>query len=481
MRARLLLFVAACAALLARDAAAQPTPGKPVDLLLLWDATIAPTGQDPLDLGAFLGTLRAGDRVGVIGFGERAATALPLRRVAAAEGRSLAYEALNAIERGAGSADLALGLRSALDLLEQHSGERALKAVVLVTGSGTRDPAADAGPGDAGPGGVPEQLLSEYLLEEVILHAVIRGGQGDRRIEAAVATAGGRSQVLPAGRSLAEALSYAYESLQLASIEMAHKQRDDSDAAQDDYSFLDETKTIGEIEESMKDRSAARAQDRLGEPTSPLSAALLFVLVALSVLILALVAFLAFRLASSGRAGERRPRADERTTPSFAKLTLGLNRFTRLYDEAGEKLRALSLDLEDFGATSWEVEKRMMDSYVSVTDSLFLLLDHLEVQARGARTSAESDWFLMRLRQLLEDENISEIGIRPGEAFDPKLCSRSGDREDPSPPDTVLEVVRKGYVRKKGPTGGDLVLRQTEVIVSRGIAGGQGRVTVEED
>jgi hypothetical protein len=462
----------------AGHAAAGPTTSKPVDLLILWDVTVAPTSDDPLELGAFLGTLREGDRVGLIGFGDQARTALELRRVTAAESRSIAYAALGAIGDGAASSDLELGLRRALELLDREGDKAALEAVVLVTRSGAATPADDAGAADAGPGEVPEQLLSEYLLADVILHAVIRGEQGDRRIEAAVSAAGGRSLALPTERSLTDALSFVYESLQLAS--MATEQIDDRGVGDDDYSFLDETKTIDEIEESMKDQSAARAQQQLGAAASPISTALLIVLVALTALILALVAFLAFKLIQADRA-EQRPVPDEQATPSFSKLTLGLNRFTRLYDEAGEKLRALSLDLEDFGATSWEIEKRMMDSYVSVTDSLFLLIDHLELQSRGERSSAESDRFLRRLRELLDDENIHEIGIAPGDDIDPKLCSRAGDREDAAPPGTVLEVVRKGYVRKKGPTGGDLVLRQAEVIVSRGIAGGAGASPAEED
>lgn len=482
MRARLSTSIFLAFVLLVPLAAAQPTPGKPVDLLVLWDATVAPSSQDPLDLGAFLGTLREGDRVGVMGFGaEGVEIALPLRRVAATESRSLAYDALGKIEKDAAGSDVTLGLRQALDLLKRSGDKAALKAVVLVTRAGQEPDDGDAGSDDAGPGGVPEQLLSEYLLEEVILRAVIRGTSGDRRVENAVTAAGGRSLALPPDSSLVEALSFVYESLQLASIEMARKQVDDEGASEDDYSFLDETKTIGEIEETMKDESAARAQQRLGTAASPMSTALLIVLLALSVVILAVLVFLAFKLVQSGRAEERRPLPDEQATPSFAKLTLGLNQFTRLYDEAGDKLRALSLDLEDFGATSWQIEQRMLDSYASVTDSLFLLIDHLEVQARGARSSAENDWFLMRLRQLLEDENIAEIEIGPGDEFDPKRCSRAGDREDGSPSGTVLEVVRKGYLRKKAPTGGDLVLRQVEVIVSRGIAGGGEGAKPEED
>ena len=478
MRASLSISSAALVLIAAQLVSAGPAAGRPVDLLLLWDATVTPTNQDPLDLGAFLGTLRDGDRAGVVAFGEQVTTALPLRRVTAAESRSIAYEALGAISSRAPSSDLELGLEQALELLRKKGDKAALKAVVLVTRSVADSPDDDAGAADAGPGGVPEQLLSAYLLEEVILHAVIRGETGDGRIEAIVDAAGGRSLTLPTERSLADVLSLTYESLQLAS--MAKKQIDDRGAGDDDYSFLDETKTIDEIEETMKDASTARAQQRLGTAASPMSTALLIVLVALSTLILALVAFLAFKLIQANRAPER-PAPDEQATPSFSKLTLGLNQFTRLYDEAGEKLRALSLDLEDFGATSWEIEKRMMDSYVSVTDSLFLLIDHLEVQTRGERSSPENDWFLMRLRQLLEDENIHEIGISAGDEIDPKLCSPAGDREDESPPGTVLEVVRKGYVRKKGPTGGDLVLRQAEVIVSRGIAGGAGASPAEED
>lgn len=463
------VLVAAISLLAARPAEAERPRARAVDLLLLWDVSLETTEQDPLDLGAFLGTVRDGDRVGVLGFGQAVAAALPLRRISTAESRSLAYEVLDSLPGGAEGADLALGLRRALDLLEAEGDETALKAVVLITA-------------DTGPAEVSEQLLAEYLLEEVILHAVIRGERGAATVEAAVATAGGRSLSVPPGRSLAHALTFAYESLQLTAIEMAREQRDDRGATEDDYSFLDETKSIDEIEQSMKDESAARAQERLGAAASPMSTALLIVLVVLSALILVLLVFLAFRLVPSSGSGDR-PRAgdEERMSPAFSKLTLGLNQFTRVFDEAGEKLRALSLDLEDFGAASWEIEKRMLDNYVSVTDSLFLLIDHLEVQTRAAGSSAESDWFLMRLGQLLEDENIAEIAIAPGDEIDPKLCSRTDDREDASPPGTVLEVVRKGYLRQRGPTGDDLVLRQAEVIVSRGIAGGDGGHEPEEE
>jgi hypothetical protein len=468
-------MAASIALLAALPAAAERPRARAMDLLLLWDASLAASEQDPLDLGAFLGTVRDGDRVGVLGFGQSVATALPLRRVSAAESRSLAYEVLDALPDGGDRAEPTPGLRAALDLLKAKGDATALRAVVLVTAAGAEIPRPDGEAADAGSSGAAEQLLAEYLLEEVILHAVIRGQGGAPTVEAAVATAGGRSLAVPPGSSLAHALSFAYESLQLTAIETAREQGEDRGATEDDYSFLDETKSMEEIEQSLKDEAAARDRQRLGEPTSPMSTALLIVLVALAALTLVLLVFLAFRLVPATGSRDR-PRAvdEERMSPAFSKLTLGLNQFTRIFDEAGEKLRALSLDLEDFGAASWEIEQRMLDNYASVTDSLFLLIDHLEVQTRGERSSAESDWFLMRLRQLLEDENIAEIAVGPGDELDPELCSRAGDREDPAPPGTVLEVVRKGYLRRRGPTGDDLVLRQAEVIVSRGIAGGGG-------
>jgi hypothetical protein len=455
-----------------------------IDIAILWDGSLVNTPQEPLELGAFLGTLRGGDRVAVLTFtGSDTRVVQPLRRVTAAQSRSLAYDIVDGLGGGATTGELPTALGRALDHLAEHGDEAALSAVVLVTGPGAPPETAAGDAGDAATAGLPEQLLSRYLLEEVILHAVIRGDSGNRQAAGAARAAGGRSLVVTPGSSLADALSFAYESLQLAAIGIARQRPTEGEGPEDDYSFLDETKTIEEIEQTMKDRAAARDRSQQRLPTSPAPTSLLIVLVVLSALILALLVFLTQRLARSSRPREaRRGKGDERLSPSFSKLTLDLSRFTRLYDEAGEKLRSLSLDLEDYGAASWDIEKRMLDNYVSVADSLFLLIDHLEVQSRGAGSSGETDWFLMRLRQILEDENIAEIAPEPGEEFDSKQHSRAGEREDAAATGTVLELTRKGYVRKRGPTGDDLVLRQAEVIVSSGVSGGsKPGGTTEED
>ena len=160
----------------------------------------------------------------------------------------------------------------------------------------------------------------------------------------------------------------------------------------------------------------------------------------------------------------------DRSSPSFNRLSLGMTQFNKLFDEAERKLQALSLDLEDYGIESWEIEKRLLDNYHSITDSLFLLIDHLEVQVRGGDASAETDWFLMRLRQLLEDENIEPVPVEPGDAFDNRRHASVGERDDPAPAGTVLEVSRPGYLKRQGDNEGSLVLRQAEVIISRGVA-----------
>jgi hypothetical protein len=474
VRARPILLIA-CALLTqlaVRSAGAEPTRSGAIDVIILWDASLPRRAQDPLELGAFLGTIREGDRVGMVGYRSSGARiTAPLDRITAAESRSRAYELLDRLgDADQERADLAAGLRQALEHLEKSGDQAALRSVLVVGGAGSVGGDDAGAAADAGPVGIPEKLLADFLLQEIIVHCVARLPESSGALAALAAAAGGKSVALTDDQSLADALALAYESLQLSAIELARKRPAEDAAPADDYSFLDETRSIEEIEASIKERrSDQRAETG---PGSPLPTALLATLLALSALSLALLVFLSYRTFRAGK--DREPSAGKRKellSPSFSKLTLGLNQFTRIYDEAGEKLRTLSLDLEDFGAASWEIEKRMLDSYVSVADNLFLLIDHLEVQSRGGGTSAESDWFLMRLRQILEDESIAEIEAAMGDEFDGRIHSRADDREDEAAPGTVLEVVRKGYVRKQAPTGDELVLRQAEVVVSRGIAG----------
>ena len=176
----------------------------------------------------------------------------------------------------------------------------------------------------------------------------------------------------------------------------------------------------------------------------------------------------------------KKPRPEvERAT--FLKLRDSARQLTRLMVEARSNLGKLQLDLEDYGAETWERERKFEEKYYRMADSLFLLLDHLENLAKDEKKSDEIDWIYKKTRRILEDEGIEEILAKKGDHFSGIYHKHVGDRPDELPKGIVLEVVRKGYFIRSQPGIDDVVLRPAETIISSGPSGKQPESKTAEE
>ncbi len=161
---------------------------------------------------------------------------------------------------------------------------------------------------------------------------------------------------------------------------------------------------------------------------------------------------------------------DSKTPLPFFKLCANVKQLSGLLAEAGANLDKLYLDLEDYGAKSWNQEKELEEKYLRMVYSLFLLLDHLENSAKDEKKADEIGWIYRRTLRILDDEGIEEIPVKMGDYFSDTRHKSVKSRPDELPKSAVLEITRKGYYTKS-KTGEDIILRPAEVIVSSGVSG----------
>jgi molecular chaperone GrpE (heat shock protein) len=154
---------------------------------------------------------------------------------------------------------------------------------------------------------------------------------------------------------------------------------------------------------------------------------------------------------------------------SFSEICKDLKRITELTTGASHNLNKLLLDLEDYGAGSWNREREAKNKYLRVINSLFLILDHFENMNTNNGESDEIGWFIKMVKRILEDEGIEEIPIKVGDVFNSKYHKQVGNRTDEHEEGSILEISRKGYI-SKSQEGKKVVavLRPAEVIVSNG-------------
>jgi len=463
MRTAALVLVIVLPLLLLPAGAAQAMGA--VDVIVLWDpAAVAP--PDPGLLGAFLGTVRSEDRLGVAAVGGGASPALPLQTFSVGGALSAAYEVGSALGTPAGKGDLRTGLDEALRHLDRGKRPGATLAVVVVT-RGSAEAATD---GDAGALVAGEEILATLLMKEVAVYSLTVGGFPGQGLGSLVESSGGKAVSIATDADAVAGLALVYDSLQLRAWNLS-LQRVEPDGGPVDYRYLDEVVATPDEGVAKDARRAKPVQADVARGPDPLILALLALLIAVNAAAL-VTAFLRGR----GHGGAPRPGAPGahrvNESPSFSRLTLGLNGFRKSFADAEHRLDALGLDLEDYGAQSWDLERRLMDEYVSLAQKVFLLLDHLRLERGPGEGPSRPE---SKLARLLEDSGIDEIAPRPGEEFDGRYHVHSGERGGTVAPGAVLEVSRVGYVKAEGLVHGEpLVLRKAEVIVCGRPGGGRG-------
>jgi molecular chaperone GrpE (heat shock protein) len=108
-------------------------------------------------------------------------------------------------------------------------------------------------------------------------------------------------------------------------------------------------------------------------------------------------------------------------------------------------LKNLKLDLEDYGAESWQKEREKDESYHRITNNLFYLCDLLENRIASEQKTDSDLWFHSNLLQIIKDEGIKEIQVKKGDFFNGKYHKSVDVVFNNAPKETILELIRKGY------------------------------------
>ncbi len=429
-----------------------------IDIVILWNADAFPP-PDAGQFAAFLGTLKKSDRIAVSMLDEKTTVVLPMQSFSQGGGPSATYKMLEALKPGDAVEPLEKGVATVARYLEFQKRKNAAKAIIIVGG--------ESGEGsDAGVDQISEEVFSSLLMKEIVIHALVTDDKNSRTAGSLAASTGGKTLAIPPNADVTKALALLYDSLQLRALELAQDKSNEGES-EVDYRYLDEKVDTPDQAVAI-DKAAATSGAPLQATASPLTNVLLIVIVILNVALL----FLVFR--KHGRArGTRETTQSEKSkrlneSPSFSRLTMELNRFRQSFNDAEKRLDALGLDLEDYGIESWDISRKLMDDYVAITGRLFLLLDHLKISNSSADSDDASIRLERKINRLLEDSGIEEMESEEESLFNGKRHIHAGERDDPAPPGTILEVTRKGYLKVDGLLHGEpFILRPAEVIVAR--------------
>lgn len=443
---RKLAVAFAALALAAAPAAAQEETPTTVDLVLVVDDSGTMENFPRRTLDDFVDMLGEFQRLAVIRAGEDAELLRPLLPVAGAVEKKDARGALDALQFMDDYADVHAGLAIAIEELARRSGEKSPKIVVLVS-DGRIDKPAGWIKRDEFVRVLGEQVLTDYFLYRVTLTIVAWGAEADLPLLQEIAYAGaGRIMVAPNEAALGDSLTII------------------ADGAEGMQPAL-----LAAIPQGP---AVAAAAAQSAPARAALPAAFWVVMSLLVVLILGAVGYAAF-LASRSRTVRPEVAAaeDERETPTLAQLRYKIEAIARQVRTAGTDLGGLQVDLVSYGAEHWEKERSFLERYHHLTEHLFLLMDHVELQLKGGAGREGSELLYKKASRILEEEGIEEIPVKEGEKFDGKFHKHVGERPGETPAGTILEVARKGYVMKGDLLGEEeIVLRPAEVIVSSGPA-----------
>lgn len=352
-------------------------------------------------------------------------------------------------------------IRNAVSQLSDLEG--LLKAVVLILDSPVvlTSESEVASPEDTANNMDASAKLSSLnallALNNVILYSVYAESVQNRAIEQLTEQSGGKNIYLSSRVPLIDALYTAYDSILLRTIQLAPE------------TALYESDTICEPPTAQTEVAGISEIERANN--SHLEIILLVALMGLCCVIVGLLIFIVRRMrVSKGKSnGKIESQSDdsEKATPSFSRLTIGINRVRNSFSEMESKLNALSGDLDDFGSDNWELQKKIISAYAEISRELFLLYDHLSIN--DATSNSEDTTRLKRkIEQAMENNLIGEIVPEVGERFHSKYHSHAGERVSEQKSGTIIEVVRKGYQREGFIGDEPFVLRQAEVIVSSG-------------
>ena len=439
----------------ARAEATPPGGAAAQDFVLLVDNSGTMEGLDTTIILSFVDTLGESQRLAVVKVGEESSLSLPLSPVTTAGEKKAAGEALRGFDFMDDFADVRSGLDLALAELEKRSSDRASKLVILVSDGRIDEPAGWI-KRDAYMKELREGVLSEYFLYGISFYAVAVG-EADLPFMQEIASAGaGRCLSAPNGAALGDALAIIGN---LA--DMLQPAGSGGPASPD--SRVGDAGPGGLAGPTVP-------EGLVGPVKSSLPTAFWIFAVLLLAANLAVLGFFAAILRRQRRAAAARDaKAEALEAPTMAQMRSRIEKLSALVADAASNLENFQVDLVTYGAERWERERSSLERYCGLAQHLFLMLDHLEIQAKEAGGADGASRLYGKACRILEEEGIKEIAVKKGDPFDGKLHKHVGQKPDGCPAGAVIEVARKGYVMKAGLAGeGEFVLRPAEVIVSAG-------------
>ncbi len=438
---------------LAASPASAVSPDK-LDLVLLVDTSRSMQGVSKESLLELVDRFRSSQRLAVVTFGEKPEIVYQLSSATTDADRVKLAKVMGDLVFEHEFKDFPGGLATALDLLSAEGDKDATRVVILLSG-GHLVPAHDYSTHDDVLVYLRQEVLYDYFLAKIPIIAVAYGADADLSVMREIGdSTRGRCLVAPDTTSLDDVLA-----VLLDGIQPPPTSKDESLVASPEKEA---------VPVKIRDE-APQDEDGLFVLMWILSV-FVGLLVIVNVVVLVLQSVGAIRLrAVLGQKAVEKARPDEDEHPEFTSLRKKAARIAALVGDARARLDGFDMDLEDLGAQNWEREQTLRKQYQGLTESLFLLIDHMDLEAREGSRALDLDFFAQRTRKLLSAEGILEIPVREGDVFDGMYHKHAGDRKHQTPPGTVLEVVRKGYYlprRKEGQD--DSILRHAEVIVSKG-------------
>ncbi len=386
-------------------------------------------------------------RLAIMTFGEEVRVLQTLSRIATIDEKAAALRTLTEAAFDAGTVSLRLGLTEALAHLEKRSTKVAHKVVVLLSGA-----QAEGGDAAADIEAVKSEIAPLYLSKGVVLHVVTLPSPQVDLLQAAASLTEGKCLAAVNASTMTDALDVIVDRLKPPETVV----------------ITQEVPVIVKgAAAAKKGPSPEKRLESIKRDTKSYFITGSFAAVIILLLVVVLFQLQALKRGAPSRADDDKTEKKREDKSGFAKLRDMANSLSNLIVDAKEMSEALNLDLEDFGVETWKEKKAQSEKYRELAKSIFLVIDHLEVQSEGRGEGAR--WVAEKLMRILDEEGIEEIPVAEGDTFDGLFHKHTEERDSDLKPGVVLDVMRKGYLKRGSDKPDDvMVLRQAEVAVSRG-------------
>ncbi len=150
----------------------------------------------------------------------------------------------------------------------------------------------------------------------------------------------------------------------------------------------------------------------------------------------------------------------------FLELRESLGSLILESEKVSSNLQVLEGKMEVFGAESWRKQNESEEKYFGLITAVIQLIDNYHLISKQNKKTEEIDWLYQSTFQILKDRGISEIPVNKGDVFNGKYHKCVGRKFDDIPKGCISQITRSGYFFKAKNEEDDIVLRETNVVVS---------------